>query len=314
MTDGTSRFPNPVQTEFLRTCLLGGAVGREALAAWLAKAGDGIAGLRRAEQADKNLFALFQHARQGDGSPAPFRAILRAAAAHEELRVEAIGAAAAETLELLEEAGVETLVVGGAALAWGYYPDPSLRHCHDIDLLVAEPGRAREALAGFETLSTDRSTRLRHPSGTLIGLHPTLYRERWRREPADLDGCSMPIAIAGRAGRALGAADLVVATSANAFAAASPGLRFLADVWFLIGSEKVDWDRVTAHAVGSKRAVPTSLVLGWLAEHTDAGVPAAVLARLDRARIGETAVELAVGGVRRARGLVRRFPARIPRP
>jgi hypothetical protein len=312
LSRGESRFPNSVQAEFLRACLLEGAAGDEAFAAWLHEVGDPVAGLRRQECADKNLFALLHRSRAGDRDkmPAVLLPVLRAAAVHEQLRGESLAAAAAEMLAGLEDAGIEPLVIGGAALAWGHYPEQSLRHCHNVDVLVADPGAARAALAALECVPDTGSVRLRHPSGTLLALHPQLYRERWRRSPVDLAARAEEIVVAGKAARGLGPADLLVETGANAFAAARPGLRFLADTWFLVAGGRVDWERVTEHATLARRAVPTSLVLARLTGIAGAPVPNRPVAGLERARLREAAVDLAVGAVRRARQL----RARTARP
>ena len=69
---------------------------------------------------------------------------------------------------VLEEARIELVVVGGTALAFGSYRSPALRHCHNIDLLVAPPllERSREALGrDFDCQQEDERLLVRHPSG-----------------------------------------------------------------------------------------------------------------------------------------------------
>ena len=116
--------------------------------------------------------------------------------------------------------------------------------------------------------------------------------------------------VEGTIAHALGPSDLLVETSAGAFANAHPGLRFLADAWFLLAGGQVDWERVAAHAGTARRALPTSLVVGRLAATTGSAVPRRELAALERARLREAAVGLAGGAVRGAR----RIRVRTARP
>lgn len=65
-------------------------------------------------------------------------------AAASELRTGVLRKRLVESLETLDDAGVETVVLKGGALANTLYPDPGERAMGDIDLLVA-PDRAEEA-------------------------------------------------------------------------------------------------------------------------------------------------------------------------
>lgn len=56
-----------------------------------------------------------------------------------------------DILSALERAGIDTVVLKGAALAWTVYPSPSLRPMSDVDILVA-PSAARPAQAVLHTL------------------------------------------------------------------------------------------------------------------------------------------------------------------
>ncbi|HEX4521459.1 MAG TPA: nucleotidyltransferase family protein [Gaiellaceae bacterium] len=290
----------------MRACLVDGEAGSEALRDWLARVGDPVEGLRSPAGADRHLLPLLHHTRHAAGSiPDAIRSILRAAVAHEELRAEAMGAAAAEALHRLSAAGVDPLVVGGAVLAWGDYPAPALRHCHNIDLLVTvgELAPARTALAGFEVVGDGSSLRVTHPSGTRIALHTELHRAG-RRAPARLE--TRELELSGSRVRALGPSDLVVQLCSNAAAAIDPGLRWLADGAFVCAGGRIDWDRARKHATVARRTAPLSTLLGWLAQNTPIDLAGAPRAALARSRRSEIAREVVTRSPRAVRNRLRR--------
>ena len=299
---GDVQPPSSVQSDLALAALQEGDRGRRALDAWLAVAGDPVAGLRDPALADRHLFALLQHTRRGETEPVELFSILRAAAVHEGLRAETIGAAAAEAIGALDDAGVQVLVTGGAALAWARYPAAPLRHCHNIDLLVApgDLGRARAALP-LERVGEAVPVRLLHPSGTRISLHTRLHREASRSAPTDLGAHSIPFELAGAPALALGAADQLVQVAANAAAVYDPGLRWVADGWFAGLSADLDWDRVGEHAALARRTAPVSTLVEWLALNGGPEAPRALRARLAGARRRELRRELIVRSPRRVR-------------
>ena len=299
---GDVKPPSGAQSDFAVASLQEGARGRHALDAWLATAGDPVAGLRDGVLADRHLFALLQHTRRSETEPAELFSVLRAAAVHEGLRAETIGAAAAEAIGALDDAGVEVLVIGGAALAWARYPAAPLRHCHNIDLLVAPPdlAPARAALP-LELADATGPVRLLHPSGTRISLHTRLHREPSRSAPADLAVHSIRFELAGAPARALGAADQLVQIAANAAAVYDPGLRWIADGWFVGFAADLDWDRVERHATVSQRTAPVSTLVEWLALNGGPEAPRALRAILARSRRSELRRQLIVRAPRRVR-------------
>ena len=299
---GDVQAPSSVQSDFALAALQEGDRGRRALEAWLAAAGDPVAGLRDPALADRHLFALLQHTRRGETEPVELFSILRAAAVHEGLRAETIGAAAAEAIGALDDAGVEVLVTGGAALAWARYPAAPLRHCHNIDLLVA----SRDLVGGraaleLECVDEAAPVRLLHPSGTRITLQTRLHREPSRSAPSDLGARSIAFELAGTPARALGAADQLVQVAANAAAVFDPGLRWVADGWFAGFGADLDWDRVREHAVLAHRTAPLSTLVEWLALNGGPEAPRALRTTLARLRRSELRRELIIRSPLRVR-------------
>lgn len=289
---GDVRRPTPAQSELLVACLDRGAAGSKALTTWIETAGDPLAGLRDPARADRHLLPLLHQARRNE-LPAELAPVLHAAVVHEELRAKAVGTAAAEAVSELQEAGFDPLLTGGAALAWGYYEAPLLRHCHNIDLLVTDADGARAALRERGVLEAGR-----HPSGTPIAVVSKLHPAS--ETPEDLAAHGVPVDLAGVSVRALGAADLLVQACANAAARFDPGLRYLADGW-IVSSGTIDWDRIQQHAEIARRTAPVSTVLEWLAGHGGTAAPAelrASLARSRRVELGRTLLATGPGRMR----------------
>ena len=303
---GSGRSPNATQLEFLRACLLEGEPGRLAFERWLEAVGNPIDALRDPSCADRNLFALLQEARARDtaAAAAPFPSILRAAQAHEELRANAIGEAAGEVLERLSSAGIEPLVTGGIALAWGTYERPSLRHCGNVDLLVTpellEPGRA--ALGDTEPLAGPGPVRLVHPSGTRIALHTQLFGESRRTTSEAPERHAAGLTVARRPTRAVTRADLLVQLCTVA-----GGLRTVADAYTLCSRGESRPGHVFLIELCSHGTrAPSTSCSACSRQSSASSSPSRPAPPLVRSRQREQVRELLVRGPRRARNGLRR--------
>jgi hypothetical protein len=239
------------------------------------------------------------------------RTLLRTAYLKEELRSSAFRRICREALLLLDQHGLAPLALKGVALAETVYPNPVLRHCHDIDILLLEPdiGRAAgllEAL-GFNACSERNppvhNVRMVHETELPLELHSRLFdvpyyhlpvseiRERTRRET-----------IVGISARILAMSDNLLHVCGHASYSPSRGsFRWVTDAWFLIErSPGLDWDLVVYSTRRSHLALPLAVMLRYLAEHLHAPVPPTVLKRLSAATFSSTAMErqLALRGVR----------------
>lgn len=208
-----------------------------------------------------------------------------------------------ETVVLLRSLGIETIALKGAWLASQAYPDPALRPCRDLDLLVQE-GQVLAAFevlvgAGYELteppeLSLDEALRvdkhlppLRSPRGTMIELHHRLWEPDGRLDHAsplndlagvrdrarcDADGIAYP-----------GAADMlghliVHAVYSHRF---DCGPLLLADLDFLLRREVIDWPAFWTRATAEGWHGGARIVLELVARYRpqariefDAGRPA----------------------------------------
>lgn len=231
------------------------------------------------------LMPLLLHAAPGGaGGPSPeVRSVLRASTAHEHVRLDAVGPACAEAIR--SEAR-PPLVLRGVALAFGTYDEPVLRHCHDLDLLVAGP-------AGGRT----------HPSGLPIARHASLFGPAL---PAvrldDVAADAVPVVVAGQEARALHPADALVHVCGHAATRGRPaGPLWGLDAAMLVRRHPdLDWDRVVARARAWQVSGAVAPLLAWLTRELAVAVPGHALAALrDAARRTGPRARLRLRGARR---------------
>jgi hypothetical protein len=205
---------------------------------------------------------------------------------------------AAQAIEVLEGAGIETLVTKGASLAVLSYGDIGVRPMDDADVLVpiARTAEAIEILAtaGWSPDHDDPLawTEVHHslgftgPGGGNMDLHwfalwqPARDDQLWR--------AAVPMELAGVATRAPCAADqLLLACVHGTPWSPLPPFRWIADAVVTIraAGEDLEWDRVVAEAERRRLTVATGAALAYLREEFGAPVPADTLERLAAAPV-----------------------------
>lgn len=170
-----------------------------------------------------------------------------------------------ELLHAFEAAGIEAVVLKGAALACLVYPAPELRPMRDLDLLV-RPADARRAQALLVTLGFDAP---REPARRLLRWHhhlPPVVRAHdglriaveihqnafsvYADDSLGLDTLAAPtqeFAVAGRSARALGHVDMLRHLCGHAL---EPAFEMpLITVADIVGyaarfESQIDWDRL----------------------------------------------------------------------
>ncbi len=309
-------LPAPEQTWLLRACLYSGEPGRHAWQVYQNQAGDLRKVLRGGRQGIKTLAPLLLNALQRN-SCVTHNALLthlRTAYLREELRSTIFRRILRNVLSELTAAGVSHIVLKGAALADAVYPDPVLRHCHDIDILLDEVGLSRAIglfpPLGFAPLSKEfnpgvQHITLTHESGLPLELHRHFFRVPYYSVPSeDLWARSQPQSIAGVPTRVLSPADNLVHVCVQAFCNRSPeSLRWVPDAWYILrGYPNLDWNIASECAVANHLSLPLSVTLGYLSEQLHAPIPPTILDRLRTAASqtdalrGETALAAAVTG------------------
>jgi hypothetical protein len=196
--------------------------------------------------------------------------------------------------------GVEVIVLKGPALAERLYPDPALRPCSDLDLLVrsADRGRADAALRSLGhrhvadehswdfDVAYDGATVYETSGGLRIDLHWRLLTEPrfvWHAGEHEIWQRSEAITVAAAPARGLGSEDLLLYLAAHlAVHHTLTGLLRYCDVARLLAQEAaaLDWARLLARATRWRVRHALFFVLRGARARFDAPVPAEVLAAL----------------------------------
>jgi hypothetical protein len=211
----------------------------------------------------------------------------------------------ADILRLFDAAGIETMVLKGAALSQLYYRDFGLRKMHDLDVVVP-PAKRRKAIdalsdAGwtpkFRPLPwlTDANLDLHH-AWAFAGGRERQLDLHWRVFPEGIfteaeEGfwtASVPLDIEGVATRTLCPTDLLLHTFAHGIRwSPIPPIRWVADsIHILRGSQgRIDWDRLTGLAESCRLVPAVHEGLACLRESFGADIPDGVLRELNAVAI-----------------------------
>ncbi len=304
-------LPGPRRTLFLRACLLEGDAASKAWRAWVAGAGDPEAAFADTRQACVRLAPLLDGVANGPGS-GRLGAAVSASVVREELRWRALEAAAGGALAALMAAGVEPVLVGGAAAAVGAYSRPWQRHCHDIDLVVraGERDQATRSLIDAGWLEDPDGT-LAHASGTRVALHVSPLRSPAHRLSVDdLRTAAAFRPLGGERVRVAAPEHVLLGASEGAFFHTGRSLSWAVDVAVLARSlDETGWERVVVAAVATRSATAAATSLAFLRGNVGLSLPAGPVAelvgRVDAA--GEAACLALVPRTSRRRRLRRRL-------
>lgn len=296
-------WPTPRQELLLQAAFLAPESADRAWLSWSRKAGEGRPG-----SGEARLLPLVLNRRggRGDGD----RSLARFARLHRRIAIQ--NSRRLKTLERavsrLEEAGIKTLILKGAALLLGYYQDPGTRPMSDLDLLVPtlriDDAMARLKAEGWEALPGEEGRHhLQHASVLRLGpnqildLHShALYECRWPDADSDFWEAALPVRLGECASRVLSPADqlLHVMTHGLRWARMSPA-RWVADALVIIERRPdLDWSRLLAQAEARRLVPPVQAGLGYLHERLAAPIPDDVLRlarRLATSRLERLAFE-----------------------
>jgi hypothetical protein len=278
-------LPGPIQTLLLRAILLSGDPATDAWDCWRGHRGD----VRRALVGDdriwiKRLLALLWDSVGHRRLPADrgLRTFLKMAYMAEAVRTDFCRRQGRAVLRELARDGLAPIVIRGFAFSETVYDEACLRHCHDIDLFLAEDGtrRAQATLSrlGFTVRGQTAADRVRlaHPSGWEVILHGTLF-------PADVDARLETDAlercehrpIAGTPSRVLAPVDALLHACAHASCdAVLPSPMWICDLWFLLTRRRDDdWSAAAEMARRGHLEAALSRALRYLATALRAPIP-----------------------------------------
>lgn len=218
--------------------------------------------------------------------------LLRTAYVREELRERIYREILGDVLDRLREVGVRFLVLKGAALSQTSYPDPVLRHAHDIDLLLppqdvdaAAHGLLEMGLRRVGRLSGGQGWDLRHSSALPVLLHTELFRLSFYR--ADFESLwerARGARLADRSVRVPCFSDQLLHSLGHAsYCPSRSTLLWVTDAWMIMNrSHDLDWSLFVTAAARARLQLPVFVMLRYLREELEAPVPESTLLELGR--------------------------------
>ena len=203
-------------------------------------------------------------------------------------------------LRSLHEAGIQTMVLKGAALVSQYYRDYGLRRMYDLDILVpsAQVAPALKVLrdAGFvpdwdtrdeaEVLATRHGWDFKDAGGQNVDLHWRVFHDAIAPvgDVAFWEG-AVPVAIHGAPSKTLNTADQLLHVCVHGATWMDElAVHWVADATTILRAVDgaLDWDRLLVQARRYHYTELLRVTLTYLRDVVDAPVPSAVLRRMNQ--------------------------------
>lgn len=320
LADSLSQIlPRPRETLLLRACLRPDAAGRAAWDAWFGAIARAGTQPEQALMGAKGLLPLLYDGLTGNGATVDSRlhSHLRAALLWERRRAPKVHEVLAQAATVFEKAGIDSILLKGAALAGTIYPKPWLRHCHDLDFLLRptdliDAGQALHE-AGFSNrpaAGRRAGIRMLHSSGLPVELHTGPFANPFYAPPID--------AMWTRAGRhdlggtpvgMLAPPDMLLHLCGHAFCRPNRDLMTWAcDAAFLIrrysgqglAVSSLDWPIFLESSQSSGLGLPLFVLLSYLARELGETIPDAIIEqlRIQAARSSSELRDAALGELR----------------
>jgi hypothetical protein len=281
-------WPTEAQELLLRAAL---RPADEALAAW--EAWSRVEDVESADPGSQRIFPLAYRTLSAAGAGDARLAKLKGVYRHAWYRNHLLFDRGARLVEALRDAGVETLLLKGAALATLYYRDVGARPMEDLDLLVhrEDAPRAMDVIRGegWTPASARPESRLAvwhadyfvDEGGRSLDLH---WNALWQlADDTELWAGAVPAQLAGVETRALGHADSLLQVCVHGLRwAAVPPIRWVADAVKIVeaAGPELDWDRLVAVARANRLTLASERALRYLGDRWDVPVPDGALAAL----------------------------------
>ncbi len=252
--------------------------------------------------------------------------VLRTGALREELRSRLFREIVAEAIDALTGTNVDFVALGGVDLGMSAYPNPVLRHTHDIDLLLHESDIAQSADAlrrvGFLRAPDEEGVRiLKHRRDLPVRLNTALFHLSCHEGGFDdVAGTSRRQDVGGRMARVLSREDAMAAALGRpCYSTRRANLQWACDAWMVASRGPLHADSLIAALTRARLLLPASVLLRYVSD-LGAPVQALVLERVEAAAKKSTPLDrdLALHGLRHGtidgwRAVLARMPDRTTR-
>jgi Uncharacterised nucleotidyltransferase len=304
-------LPSDTATCLLQSALWKGPAAQVAWDAWQRSVGSAADFLKADRFGFKRLLPLLQHNLQKEEvvvSP-EVSSILRSARAREELRYASFRRFGGDGIRSLTAAGIEIIVLKGAASAAIYYPHPAIRHCHDIDVLVhrglEKDIASASAAAGFrcsEIATEPGGVRMTHPSGLPIECHISLSKVPYYPVADDaIWNRAQSAEVLGVSCRIPAVTDMLAHLCAHTlWNPRRQSMNWVTDAYLLLESGEFHWRSFLDTIHQWQIDLPAFVILGYLNQVLHSPVPEFALAELKEgaARTDGLRKQVAIRGVR----------------
>lgn len=284
-------LPTTNQTYFLRACLWTGESARKAWSEWHENVSDPIKTIRQDNCGIKRLLPMLHDALKRNNIVADKTLLtcLRSAYFREELRSKIYWNICKSVLSAFDAASIKSIMLKGAALIGTIYTDPSLRHCHDIDILLDEDDAFHTTnilpTLGFEPLDNIvnnkwNDIKFRHKSGLPLELHRNLFQKTAQNiEFAELWERSQLQEISGQKIRILSPLDNLIQICVNAFYDKSRlSSCWACDAWLLINCyPDLAWNSLLESVKRYNIELPIAVTFEYLTKELKASIPSTIL-------------------------------------
>jgi len=258
------RLPSAEQLLLIKAALQPGPEGHAARTTWLANAD-----IDRLGKASGRLLPLLYERLKNEGVDHPLLPMLKGVKRHAWYYNQMLFRRAGEAIRALEQAGIEAMLIKGAAMAIEYYRDWGLRPMDDVDVLVryndasaaiqlllsrgwksSDPWFEQNGYSGL-TRKYEHAMHFPHSSGQALDLHWNLLKFCiGPKQDDDFWSASRGTSFEGLPFRILDPADqlLHILVHGSPFEMLAP-IRWIPDAVILIrATSGLDWERFTFQA------------------------------------------------------------------
>jgi len=296
-------FPTRQQELLLRAALLQGEPALQAWQNWKAQ----VDFEQELDMGSYRLMSLLYRNLCALGVDDPLMGTLRGIYRREWYKNQMLFRTMAQVLRLFHAAGIETMILKGAALTLLYYQDHGLRPMSDFDVLVPTGKRGTAigvlAQAGWNPILyplgklPDAVLDVRHAWG-FENAHQRQFDLHWHvlqwclypNSDDDFWAGAIPVQVANVPTRALNHTDQLLHICVHgAEWNPLPPLRWVADAMMILNGShsEVEWSRLISQAEQRRLILPLHHALTYLRDSFGAAIPSHVLTEMNKVRVSD---------------------------